>query len=251
MRMGKLSFVQSEGNGAPDGHLSNGRGVHKAPLTTWNGVKGRQHFVQFYESDTFLVLTIADYVSEGLRSGDTCILAATAKHIAMLDRFVQPSETVDSFRSSGRLITLEADQTLLKVMEGEMPDEEKFRAVMMPFIEAGKQAGRNIRIFGELVAVLVERGNPEASTRLEEFWNRLRKDYPFSLFCAYPTSDFAGLMRDQRNHICDEHTVVIPDETYTTLRTDNERLRKIASLQHRIKELEAELAQMDRSLLAG
>jgi hypothetical protein len=247
MRMGELSFVRADGNGASDHYPSKGLSANKAPLTTWNVVKGQQHFVQFYESDTFLVLTIADYLSQGLRSGDTCILAATSKHISMLERFVQPADVLDNLRSSGRYITLEADQTLSEIMDGQMPDEKRFRSLVTPYIEAAISNGTSIRIFGELVAVLAERGNPEASSRLEEYWNRLRKEHPFSLFCAYPTKVFAGLMRDQRTHICDEHTVVIPDETYTTLRTDNERLRKIASLQHRIKELEAELDQMDRT----
>ena len=45
-----------------------------------------------------------------------------------------------------------------------------------------------------------------------------------------------------RNKICGSHSRVIPSESYVSLTTAEERLRAVAYLQHRAKQLEAELA---------
>src|SRR6187401_1415333 len=64
------------------------RAAQYAPLTLRSDIRGPRHFVQFYESDTFLVHSIADYVSSGLKAGETCIVAATDKHLKMLESFL-------------------------------------------------------------------------------------------------------------------------------------------------------------------
>jgi hypothetical protein len=46
--------------------------------------------------------------------------------------------------------------------------------------------GTPLAVNGEMVAVLLEQGNLAAALELEEAWNDLRRDLPFSLLCAYP-----------------------------------------------------------------
>ena len=47
--------------------------------------------------------------------------------------------------------------------------------------------GRPVRIFGEMVALLWERGLVLAAIELETYWNDLARKLPFDLFCAYPS----------------------------------------------------------------
>jgi len=218
------------------------RAAQYAPLTLWSDIRGPRHFVQFYESDTFLVHSIADYVSSGLKAGETCIVAATDKHLKMLESFLSQDESLDGLRNGELLIKVDAHKALARIMSGNMPNEDRFLDLVEPYLIKASKRGGGIRIFGELVQVLAEQGNSEASLLLEALWNGLRTDYEFALYCAYSTKQFANVPQRNRVQICDEHAVVIPDESYTTLKTGKARLSKIASLQHRIRELEAELA---------
>ena len=79
-----------------------------------------------------------------------------------------------------------------------------------------------------MVAVLWAEGAREAALRLEELWNDLGRQIPFSLLCAYPLKAFgseAGAEPLQR--ICNEHTQVIPAESYTALADTDARRRSI------------------------
>ncbi len=227
------------------------RSKYAAPKSYWSDVKESQHFVQFYKSDAYLVTSVAEYVLEGLKKGDTCIIAATQKHIDLIEILLAPCTDLDTARLSHRYIVLEVDEILPKFMRGNMPDAGIFEGMITPLLERALANKSKVRIFGEIVSVLNDRKNPEASVRLEEIWNDIRRKYEFSLFCAYPTESFAtGVGGKQRTHICDEHTRVIPDESYTALKSTDERLRTIALLQQRNAQLEAELADLEKTISA-
>ena len=95
-----------------------------------------------------------------------------------------------------------------------------------------------------MVALLWAEGNSEAAIRLEELWNDLAHTHSFSLHCAYPITSFN---RDEDGEpflkICAAHSAVIPDESYTALSTDEERLRGISHLQQKVQALETVKAE--------
>jgi hypothetical protein len=69
--------------------------------------------------------------------------------------------------------------------------------------------GRRVRVFGEIVALLWDAGQVTAAIELERLWNELGRQYPFSLFCAYPahsvTDDHLGAFAE----VCHLHAEVI------------------------------------------
>jgi signal transduction histidine kinase len=104
-----------------------------------------------------------------------------------------------------------------------------------------------VAIFGEMVALLWAEGKAEAAIRLEQLWNGLAPVESFSLFCAYPMSCFereedAGLFLK----VCNEHSAVIPTESYMGLASEDERLRTISQLQQKAKALETEVTEHKR-----
>ncbi len=200
-----------------------------------------EHFVQFYESDEYIVNSVAEYLLHGFKSGNVCIIAATPEHRRDIDRVLGLfSRELENARAEGRFIELDAAETLGKFMVDGMPDAERFDAVIGDLVREAQSAGRAVRIFGEMVAVLWQEGNPRAAIRLEELWNSLDTEAPFTLFCAYPTGAFASVDDVEGLHeVCGHHTRVIPDETYTELSTVEERLRLIVSLQQKAKRLDA------------
>jgi signal transduction histidine kinase len=132
-----------------------------------------------------------------------------------------------------------------------MPDEARFAAVVGREVEkvtaAAKSEAPHVAAFGEMVALLWADGKPEAAIRLEQLWNELARTHSFFLRCAYPMADFC---REEHGamllKICDEHSDVIPGESYTALVSHDERVRSIAHLQQRAQALENEIAERTR-----
>src|SRR5438093_517355 len=128
-----------------------------------------------------------------------------------------------------------------------IPDVVRFRAVIGGVLEQAKAAaGDRARAtgFGEMVDLLWAAGKRDAAIRLEELWNDLAQTHAFSLRCAYPMADF-----HRKEHsaafraICEQHSGVIPGESYTSLASEADRLRNITYLQQKAQALETERAE--------
>jgi hypothetical protein len=217
-----------------------------APNADWSHVHSGEHFVQFYKNHSFIVDSAAEYFIHGLRSGGTCIAAATREHLGQIaQKIVGYGIDLKSLRKKGKYIELSAEEALPMIMINDIPDPALFQEVIGKVVGRSVKKGQDLRIFGELVAVLCTSENYAAAASLENLWENLRKEHPFSLFCAYATARFNDNAPEIRMmDICRSHSVVIPDESYTSLTTKNERLRKIAALQQRVKQLESELSDL-------
>lgn len=208
-----------------------------------------EHFVQFYDRDEYIVNSVAEYVAHGLKAGETCIVIATSEHRVDIERAVRSfGFDFDAAGDAGNYIVLDAHETLAKFMVGDRPDPKLFMKVIGSVV--GGAAGRGpVRAFGDMVAILVASGNFPAAIGLEDLWNKLRQKHDFSLFCAYPMKAFSHPEAAKfMGHVCNGHSRVIPDESYMSLTSADERLRQIAFLQQRGKQLEAELANLERRI---
>lgn len=214
-----------------------------APSSDWTAMRGTDHFVQFYETDEFLAASVAEYVFHGLKTAETCIVIATAEHLASIEsiRAKFSLRAVEPFVDEDRYIRLDARETLNQFMVDGKPDAVLFEETIGSVVRKACSRGR-MRAFGEMVALLVADGNPEAAIALERLWNGLRERYTFSLYCAYSADEMAAKGHGFMPEICGNHSRVIPSESYVSLTTAEERLRAVAYLQHRAKQLEAELA---------
>ena len=152
----------------------------------------------------------------------------------------------------GRLLVLDAAETLAKFMVDGWPDSERFHQVVGSVVAQCQLSGRTnqskLAAFGEMVALLWAEGKPEAAIRLEKLWNELARVHSFHLHCAYPISYF----RDERHaelieKVCAEHSHVIPDESYTSLPGEDERLRTVALLQQKAQALANEVAERKKA----
>ncbi len=202
---------------------------------------GSEHIVQFYEADEFLSASIADYLAGGLIAGQPVIVIATDPHRrAVLRRLQARGISADGDGAAW----LDARETLSACMVGPLPDPERFRAALGPTIEQTLR-GRDrtaVRIYGEMVDLLLADGNADGAIRLEQMWNELARTHRFSLLCAYALGNFS---RDTQGaafeEICRHHTHVVPTERYVQADTKG-RLVEISLLQQRARALETELA---------
>lgn len=147
------------------------------------------HVVQFYDHDFELADTVARYLHAGLSRGGAAVVIATPEHGALLDdRLTRAGLDVAAARASGALIELDAADTLAQIMVDEAPDAERFAQVIGPLVRQAAEGGHRVHAFGEMVALLWTAGSVGSAVELEEFWNGLREQLEFKLFCAYPNS---------------------------------------------------------------
>lgn len=166
------------------------------------------HFVRFYDDDALLLAEVADFIDNALRSGGVGIVIATPAHIDELRRRLVGFGSAQNpgMWYPGQLITLDADDTLAQFMVDDWPDEGRFNDVVGTVVKKACGEGQTVNAFGEMVALLCERGLQQAAIRLEQLWNRLAEEVSFSLFCGYPwqlfpTAESANAFRS----ICGEH----------------------------------------------
>ena len=204
------------------------------------------HVVQFYEDDGFLLDALTQQMAPTLESGGAAIIVATKLHREGLKhRLKQRGINVNSAVHEGRFIMLDADDTLAQISRGGRIDRSLFREVIGGLVKlAMRENGHTRRVvaFGEMVALLWQEGKRDAAVRLEQFWNELAAERPFTLICAYPMSCFARAEHEQGLHdICAEHAVVLPADGYSGVGDEEERNRVIVHLQHKARALETEV----------
>ena len=204
--------------------------------------KKHRHSVQFYENDDFLVTSVQDF----FKSGTAAIVIATPAHIRQIEKGLTLGGMELAEARKQRLFqSFDAEETIARFMVDGKPDPDLFRASVGEIIQKATAARRGVRVFGEMVASLWERGNSEASIALEELWNALQAEYDFELFCAYPMQLFSrSAYADGFIRICDTHTIVTPVESYSGL-SKSAREREVPILQQRLHGYEMEPSMLE------
>lgn len=173
------------------------------------------HVVNFYDDENQVSSEIARFVAEGLTRGERVIVVATAAHRSAMDEvLLQFGTDAARARVSGRLVTLDAEETLATFMVDGLPHLDRFEAHVGSLIDVAAEDGCLVRVFGEMVAVLWQQGMVAGALELETAWNMLARMRPFSLLCAYPTTalDMAALA--DTNEVCGLHSDVVPPRSY-------------------------------------
>lgn len=212
----------------------------------WRDISASGHYVQFYESDAFLLDALGGYISAGLDAGDACVVISTEAHWKGLQTWLKANGSkLRDLQARADCLWLDAEEILAKVMIAGLPDAGRFAEIVGGIIGQAAKRRPHVRAFGEMVALLWQQGNQAAAIRLEELWNELsERTQAFSLLCAYSMRDFAGEVYGTLFvEICGRHSHVFPDENYITLTSDDERLRVVTLLQQKAASLDAEIAE--------
>ena len=176
-------------------------------------VKGQvssDHVVQFFDSDESRAVCVATFLAEGYRAGDRLLVvarpsnwAAIAAHLATMDVPVQQAIL------ESRLVVKDADDTLRRLSRNGSPDAALFEEVVGRAVQSLLDAGGRLRIYGEMVDMLAQRGELPDAIKLETLWNDLGERTSYSLMCGYSAAHFVSssthrAMRD----ICGAHSCV-------------------------------------------
>lgn len=174
------------------------------------------HVVHFYETERRLVQMVTGYLEASLRDGDSLLVVATPAHRSAFEdglaaAGVDPQIVVET----GRLVLLDAVETLGEVMNAGSPSSARFDAIIRPSVRRLAALGRPVRVYGDMVEGLWPEGDVAAALELEKWWTALAEGTPFGLLCAYPLELMAEpSMSEMFGSICDLHSHVIAGAPY-------------------------------------
>lgn len=170
----------------------------------------RDHLVLFYQHDGELTDQAGEYLLAALHGGGTAIVVGTWEHRLALARYlVRAGADLAAARSAGTYSELDASDTVEAFVADAHADPARFWTAIAPVIRRAAQAGRPVRVFGEMVAVLWDDGLVGAAIEVEAMWNELSAQFPFSLLCAYPVASVSGAWQsDQLTEVCRAHSAV-------------------------------------------
>ncbi|HET7769618.1 MAG TPA: ATP-binding protein [Chloroflexota bacterium] len=220
----------------------------------WAALGGAQstHSVQFYADSAVLLEGLTRYVGAPLGAGDAAVvIAAPAHREGLRDRLARRGVGVERLMAEGRYVSLDAAETLERFMRGGRPDRASFfevvGGVLARATSSALSATPRVYAYGEMVAILWADGEREAALQVEGLWNELAETRSFALHCAYPLSLLAGAADgDLMRAVCENHTLVVPVESYAALVDDRDRLAAIALLQQKARALESEIEERRR-----
>ncbi len=164
-----------------------------------------------YDGDRQLHDAFAEVVAVPLCAVDVVVVLATPAHRAGFDAALRASGVdLDAVRAAGRYVEIDAAEQLAALwVDGEL-DPRRLVPMLARHEEAARRAGGRLHVFGELVALLWDRGLTTAAIALEEVWNHLHGVYDFDLICGHPTRAFAG-DAEAYAQVCARHTRVVGD----------------------------------------
>src|SRR5215467_4065460 len=143
------------------------------------------HIVQLYQDQDFLNRAVCRFAGAAIANGEGVILVPTLAHWnAFRPRLEAEGVDVDAARERGQLTVVDADELLPRFMRGAMPDPPVFNAVFTEAVRQARAKGnyQNLRVWGEMVDVLWERGDVSASMNLEDLFDQLCKRTDIAIF---------------------------------------------------------------------
>lgn len=187
------------------------RNLKKAPADIfWGEIAACEHVVQIYRHDRAFLDALQGFVEGGFAADECVVVIATREHIAYLnERLLLRGFDIAALRKTEQYIELDAEETLSQFMTNGWPDDGRFISLVTSLLNRARARGRQVRAFGEMVALLWAQGHNGATVRLEHLWHQLCEECGFSLFCAYPQSGFTQDVEASVREICATHSKVL------------------------------------------
>lgn len=168
------------------------------------------HRVEFYGNDELLARSVAEHLAPALHDGIAIMVATSDHREAVIDALDPLCPDVTRALATGRLVSLDAADTLRLLLEGGGPDASRFDEVIGGLVRQASRAGAPVRVYGEMVALLWDQGRVAETMALENLWNRLTDRLSFDLLCGYPMTGFHDPDSILPYHrICEQHTHVV------------------------------------------
>jgi hypothetical protein len=132
------------------------------------------HVVQFCGGDRELAASVGGYLAGGIAAGDSVVVVATHPHRLAFEAELRAAGVdAGAAGASGRLLMLDSADRLQGFLAGGRLDHDHFEAAVGGLVRQVASAGRLVRIYAEMVALLWDGGQVTLALELEELWNDL------------------------------------------------------------------------------
>jgi len=180
------------------------------------------HIVQLYQDQDFLGRAVCRFGVAALANKESFVLLSTLSHwTAWRQRFEAQGVDVEAARQRGQMTVLDAEELLSRFMRDGMPDPPIFLALVTDVVRDARAGGRyrTVRLWGEMVNVLWERGNVAASMKLEELYDQyVAKKLGVTTVCAFLMDNFnPDIHTRMLPMLGTTHSHLIPVEDYARL----------------------------------
>jgi hypothetical protein len=168
-----------------------------------------EHVVLFYRDEQELAGRVSEYLLPAVTDGAAIVIATPDHRLSFEERLAGAGVDVAAARTRGSYLALDANETIRGFMVGDRPDPAGFWQVASPLLRQAAQTRQPVLVFGEMVSLLWDAGLVHAAIEVEEMWNELGSQYPFSLLCAYPARPVTcSHYLDALTEVCRAHTEV-------------------------------------------
>ena len=146
----------------------------------------RDHVVLFYRDEQELTERVTRYLLPAIQADGVAIVVATPDHRRSFETYLAGADVdVAAASARGAYLALDASETMRGFMMTDRPDPAGFWQAISPMLRQAAEAGRPVRVFGEMVSLLWDAHLIDAAIEVEAMWNELGAQYPFSLLCGY------------------------------------------------------------------
>ena len=185
------------------------------------GAAAPDHIVQLYQDEKFLSRAVCRFAAAAIANGEGVILVPTAAHWdAFRPRLEAEGVDVHAAQARHQLTVVDADELLPQFMRNEMPDAPLFLGLAADVVAEARGGGRprKLRWWGEMVNVLWERGEVQASMQLEDLFDQLAHEQDLAIFCSFLMDNFNGDVHAKMlPRLGQNHSHLIPVEDYERL----------------------------------
>jgi hypothetical protein len=169
-----------------------------------------EHIVQFFDSDESRAECVAEFLAEGIRLGEPAIVVARPSNwVNAVEQLEARGVAVRQALADGLIVVKDAEDTLRRLSRNGSPDSAAFEMVVGKPVAGLARRGSRVRVYGEMVDMLAQRGELVDAIKLEALWNGLGERVPFLLLCGYSAAHFvASATHRALRDICSAHTSV-------------------------------------------
>lgn len=188
-----------------------------------HGEQSHAHAAQIYREADELAAGVASYLCAGFDAAEPALVVATRENLGRLQQRLEAfGWGAARLDERGLLVVADAGSTLFSITRDGALSKLAFEAVVGTLLDqlSSRFPGKNVRVFGEMVNILCERGEADAAVELEDFWNDLARSKRFSLLCGYRLNIFDRQAQlATLPQVCRQHSHVntsINDERFAT-----------------------------------
>jgi len=147
------------------------------------------HEAHFYGSN-FPARNVARYLNAAMKANETALMVTTPAHAELIQySLIELGASPAELRRSRMLWCVSTDDVMEKFRRGEADVIQNQIGVPVTECLKASPSGR-MRIYGELVNVLIAAGEAKLAFELEHLSNVLITQHPMRIYCGYSTDSF-------------------------------------------------------------